>query len=215
MKKTVPAAAFMAVALMIQLTGCARFAQGGFAPSENSAYIEKDGSLKWASVEDAGGEGYSKENLLAFAKEKISDYNASLGKEQTAENKEGEEKLPVAVVSAEEKDGKLVLVTEYDAPERLLEFSEEIGDDTMPFIRLETGSIAQMEGALSESSMTDAKGNPADISAVKKEGSQVVFSEGQGILQTEGKILYASEGCTVMDEHTAKTAEGVSVIVLK
>ena len=43
-----------------------------------------------------------------------------------------------------------------------------------------------------------------------------VSSQGPALIQTEGKVLYRSEGCTLVDEYTVQTPEeGSSFIIFK
>lgn len=94
----------MALALMtaaVLATGCAGIgAPGKGTPVENSVMIEKDGNVQWVSVETYDKGDYPEEELTAFVQERISSFNASLGKAEKSENTEGAEKLPVALVSA-------------------------------------------------------------------------------------------------------------------
>ncbi len=73
---------------------------------------------------------YSAEGLAEFAKEQIASYNEEQGAAAEAENTEGGEKLPAALVSSslEGQTGRLVFA--YNTPEDFVKFSEENGDDT-------------------------------------------------------------------------------------
>lgn len=218
MKGSITAALSLALALTVSLSGCAAFSgQKGFAPSESSALIRKDGSLQWASIETYNQGDYSQDELAAFAKERISAFNEGLGKEAQSENQEGAEALPAAFVSASMSDGTACLITEYDKAERLVEFSREIGDDTMPFTSLQAGRIALLGGDIAGTSFTDAKGNIIDGASVAADGEKLaVRAEGAGRIQIEGTVLYVSEGCTLTGENLVDTAaEGTSYIVLK
>ena len=85
---------------------------------------------------------YPEEELTAFVQERISSFNASLGKAEKSENTEGAEKLPVALVSAKIGDGKAFTITEYDTASRIVEFAREIGDYNVTFTALEAGRVA-------------------------------------------------------------------------
>lgn len=220
MKKILLAA--LAAMFVLTLPGCALSGRGGaveFSPAESCAYIKKDGSLQWASVETAEQGDYSEEELAAYAKERISAFNSALGKEASAENKSGQEKLPAAFVSCRLDDKKAVLITEYDTPARLIEFAEEIGDYNVGFTLLETGSPEDIAGACGDPEMVDTRGKAVEdpLAAAQKAGSSVaVAAEGQGIIETERKILYVSQGCTLLSEHRVQTADkAVSCIVLE
>ena len=90
------------------------------------------------------------------------------------ENAEGSEKLPVAIVSASMGNGTATLVTEYDAPGRLIEFAQEIGDYNVPFTQLDTGRVAAMSGELAEVSFQDEKGKAVDQETALKDGQSMV-----------------------------------------
>ena len=158
---------------------------------------------------------YKEEELKAFAGERISQFNQSQGEEPAFENEKGAEKLPVALDTVSMKDGRAVLVTEYDTPSRLVEFSQDIGDEGMPFDSIDIGSPASL--ALKEqTSYLDIEGKAVDQQEILKETGLAVRVSGQGVISAEKKIRYISEGCTLRDVHTVETAsEGVSCIILE
>lgn len=202
----------------VLVAGCSQFGiSGGFKPSENSAYIEKDGGVRWASVETCEDESFTEAELKSFALERISAYNKSLGKGDGAENKDGSETLPAALVSAKIEDGKAYLVTEYDKADRLVDFAREIGDYNVTFTTLETGRTAYFATDFPEVSFLDEKGNAVDAKTVSADSSKVaVKAEGQGIVKTESKVLYISDNCVLKDGNTVQTSsEGTSYIILK
>lgn len=217
MKVTRLAAAVVAAGLTLAVWGCS--GQKEFAvssPEETCVIVRKDGSVSLASVENYQSGEYSAEELLEFAKEQISEYNASLGKGDAAENKEGAEKLPAAVVSASIENNRAVLVTEYDSPESLLAFAGEIGDTSVTFTDLKTGTVSGMEGL--ESVVWKKPGGEIEPGQTveKKQDAQVIRAEGSGVIKTEKKVQYISNGCELTDEHTVRTAaESPSYIVLK
>lgn len=216
MKKVLITALILTVSVLA--FGCSKFGMsGGFKPSENSAYIEKDGGVRWGSVETCEDEAFTEAELRDFALERIKAYNSSLGKGDGAENKEGSEMLPAALVSAEIEGGKAYLVTEYDKADRLVDFAREIGDYNVTFTSLETGRTAYFAIDLQEASFIDEKGNPVDTKTVSADSSKVaVKAEGQGIVKTESKVLYISDNCVLKDANTVQTpAEGTSYIILK
>ena len=126
MKKIVKGILLLAAAAAV-VTGCSRIGIGGAeVPTENSVYVAGDGSVRWASVETYQQGSYTEDELKNSAGQKIIDFNSGLGKAASYENAEGSEKLPVAIVSASMGNGTATLVTEYDAPGRLIEFAQEI-----------------------------------------------------------------------------------------
>lgn len=193
MKKKLLAAAVVTAVLM--LGGCeglsAKNAKGP-ETEESCLYITKDGSIQWVSVEHYEGGSYSKEELLDFASEKIKEYNEAKGTENSKE--------PVTLVSGSLENGKAVLITSYDSGESLVDFAGETGDDTMPFAEVKTGTPEELSEELK-------------AAGIENHGSFAVVLQGEGMVQTEGKILDADGSCTVNDGHFIKTGSGTSVIV--
>ena len=217
MKKIVKGILLLAAAAAM-VTGCSRICMVEDAePTENSVYVAGDGSVRWASVETYQQGSYTEDELKNSAGQKIIDFNSGLGKAASYENAEGSEKLPVAIVSASMGNGTATLVTEYDAPGRLIEFAQEIGDYNVPFTQLDTGRVAAMSGELAEVSFQDEKGKAVDQETALKDGqSMVVKAAGQGVIVTEKKIQYVSEGCVLKDSNRVQTSgEGTSYIILK
>ena len=194
MKKKLLAAA-VAVTAVLMLGGCeglsAKNAKGP-ETEESCLYITKDGSIQWVSVEHYEGGSYSKEELLDFASEKIKEYNEAKGTENSRE--------PVTLVSGSLENGKAVLITSYDSGESLVDFAGETGDDTMPFAEVKTGTPEELSEELK-------------AAGIEIHGSFAVVLQGEGMVQTEGKILDADGSCTVNDGHFIKTGSGTSVIV--
>ena len=194
MKKKLLAAA-VAVTAVLMLGGCeglsAKNAKGP-ETEESCRYITKDGSIQWVSVEHSEGGSYSKEELLDFASEKIKEYNEAKGTENSKE--------PVTLVSGSLENGKAVLITSYDSGESLVDFAGETGDDTMPFAEVKTGTPEELSEELK-------------AAGIEIHGSFAVVLQGEGMVQTEGKILDADGSCTVNDGHFIKTGSGTSVIV--
>ena len=194
MKKKLLAAA-VAVTAVLMLGGCeglsAKNAKGP-ETEESCLYITKDGSIQWVSVEHYEGGSYSKEELLDFAPEKIKEYNEAKGTENSKE--------PVTLVSGSLENGKAVLITSYDSGESLVDFAGETGDDTMPFAEVKTGTPEELSEELK-------------AAGIEIHGSFAVVLQGEGMVQTEGKILDADGSCTVNDGHFIKTGSGTSVIV--
>ena len=143
-------------------------------------------------MEHYEGGSYSKEELLDFASEKIKEYNEAKGTENSKE--------PVTLVSGSLENGKAVLITSYDSGESLVDFAGETGDDTMPFAEVKTGTPEELSEELK-------------AAGIEIHGSFAVVLQGEGMVQTEGKILDADGSCTVNDGHLLKTGSETSVIV--
>ena len=196
MKKKLLAAAVVLTAVLM-FGGCeglsAKNAKGP-ETEESCLYITKDGNLQWVSVETYEGGSYSKEELLDFASEKIKEYNEANGTESSKE--------PVTLVSGSLEKGKAVLITSYDSGESLVDFASEIGDDTMPFAEVKTGTPEELSEELK-------------AAGIEIHGSFAVVLQGEGMVQTEADLLDADGGCDVHDGHFIKTGSGTSVIVTK
>lgn len=217
MKKIVKGILLLAASAAV-VTGCSMIGMGGAAePTENSVYVAGDGSVRWASVETYQQGDYTEDELKTWAGQKISDFNSGLGKAASYENTEGSEKLPAAMVSARIGNGTATLVTEYDTPGRLIEFAQEIGDYNVPFTQLDTGRVAAMSGELKDASFKDEKGKAVDQETALKDGQNlVVKAAGKGVIVTEKKIQYVSDGCVLKDSNRVQTSgEGTSYIILK
>lgn len=207
--------ALMAAAVLV--TGCAGGGtSAGAKPTENSVMIEKDGSVRWQSVETYDKGDYTQEEMKKSLEGRISEYNASLGKGDAFKNKEGAGKLPAALVSAELGGGKAYSVIEFDSPDRLIDFANYIGDYNVTFTALETGRAAVMGQQLAGVTLKDPKGRTVDGDRALSDGQRVIVkAEGPGVIKTEKKVLCASDGCEIADSNTVRTPkEGVSYIVL-
>ena len=154
---------------------------------------------------------------------RLSEFNAAQGKESAAYNKEGAEKLPAAIVSCkvEGADGAKTVksIVEYSSPEMLLALAGEIRDGEVKLAALATDSVENRlaAGDLVGSTFLDAKGNSVESGKITSQSKlRVVSSQGPALIQTEGKVLYRSEGCTLVDEYTVQTPEeGSSFIIFK
>ena len=113
MNKSMRGILFLAACAAL-FTGCARSGGDRGSFTENTLYVAKDGTVFWTSTEEYGEGSYKEEELRDFAGAKISQFNQSLGKEAAYENRDGSEALPVALDEVSMKDGRAVLVTEYD-----------------------------------------------------------------------------------------------------
>ena len=207
------------VACVSLLGGCSRSGKGKEEFAENTLYVAEDGSVSWTSVETYSQGDYKTEELEEFAGARISAFNQSLGKASAYKSDHEGEPLPVFLESVQMEEGKAVLVTGYDVPSRLVEFSADIGDSTMPFVSIETGRAAVVAD-LEQTSYIDGKGQEADkktlSDTVLKGTDLAVKTSGQGVIATEKKIQYVSQGCELLGERMVRTAsEGTSYIILE
>lgn len=224
MKKINIAAVLFAVLLLaVTAAGCARSGSSEFDPVQSSIFIKRDGSILSAVVEHAKQDYYTEDTLKHFVEGKVSEFNAAQGKASAAYNQEGAEKLPVAVVScslsAGQGDQILKYVLEYSSPDMLFAFTGVLRDEDMTLTSLATDSVENRlsKGDLVGDAFVDAQGRSVESSKVTSQSKlRVVVSQGAGIIQTEGKVLYMTKGCTLQDSCTVITpAEGISYIVFK
>lgn len=193
---------------------------GAWEAVENSVYVTRTMEVESAMVYTSakGNELYSPEEMAAFAKEQIEAFNRAQGRAGSV-NKEGEEKLPVALKEStlEGQTGKLVF--EYATPEDFVRFAKETGDDSHSIVSLSVSSVSEAGDALSEYSMTTADGKAVSAEQAAKHGKYVALVfEGAGTVCTEGKIAYVSDGAspvTVKSSREAVTGEGKHCIIFK
>lgn len=218
------AAVLLVVLLLAAMTaGCARSGSSEFNPVQSSIFIKQDGSILSAAVERGEQDYYTQESLKNFVEGKVSGFNAAQGKENAAYNKEGAEKLPAAVVSCSLEPGQgdqvLKYVLEYSSPEMLLAFNGTIRAEELTLASLATDSVENRltKGDLVGDTFVDAKGQSVDSSKITSQSKlRVVVSEGPATIQTQGKVVYMTQGCTLQDDYTVTTpGEGVSYIVFK
>lgn len=216
MRIGMPARAFLLAAFGgLLICGCSgRAALSGFDPDQSSIYIKKDGSVSSASVEQTEQNYYSQEDLEVFVSERVEEFKAG---------QDAQESAPISVSSCtvEEGGGGQILkcILNYDSPETLMAFNQAIRNPEIAFADLTTDTVSAMaqEGDFSQAVFTDAKGSSADLSKVTEKGdNRAVRVEGAGRIQTEGKILYTTEGCTLDGESVVQTPEdGVSYIIFQ
>lgn len=217
MRTIIPARAVLLAALSgFLLCGCSgRAALSGFDPAQSSIYIKKDGSVSSASVEQTKQNYYSQEDLEAFAVQKAEEFNESQGGK--------EEASPVSVASCTVEEGEegqiLTCILDYDSPESLIAFNQAIRNPEIAFASLETDTVSAMSQKedFAQAVFTDAKGAGTELSKVTEKGdNRAVRIEGAGLVQTEGRILYTTQGCTLDGESAVQTPEeGVSYIIFQ
>ncbi len=213
-KKTAVLAASVLLAA-VWTAGCSGSSGGTWDGSENSIYVADDSSVQSAMVYTSEKENdlYSADGLAEFVKEQIAAYNEEQGAASEAENTEGTEKLPAALVtsSLEGQTGKLVFA--YKTPEDFVKFSEENGDDTHTVTSLQVFDTE--ESKLPDLTYKTLAGKTADIRKAAEKGSHMVITEGSATVYTEGKILYVTDGVKAKSEHSAVTPEGTGCIIFK
>lgn len=225
MKKIRGKRALLAAALAAVLaSGCGgRAGSAGFAPDESSVYIKKDGTIKSASVERSSNDYYTAEGLEEAAAQAVSAFNEEQAGRAQAKSGEGEEPLPVEIsqCTVKEQGGEQVLtcILDYDSADTFLAFNSRIQNPEAAFAALSTDSVENMvaRGDLVGSDFVDARGREVESGKVTSQGSlRAVKVQGAGLFETEGKVMYATQGCSLTEDGGVLTPqEGVSYIIFK
>lgn len=225
MKKIRGKRALLAAALAaVLIAGCGgRAESAGFEPSESSVYIKRDGSVQSASVERSSKGYYTAEGLEEAASQAVSAFNEKQAGQAKAKSGEGEEPLPVEIsqctVTGQEGEQVLTCILSYDSAGTFLAFNSQIKNPEAAFSAFSTDSVENMvaKGDLVGSDFVDAKGRDTESGKVTSQGSlRAVKVQGAGLFETEGKVMYATRGCTMTEDGGVKTPEeGVSYIIFK
>lgn len=209
-----------AAVLSVIVSGCAK--QGGaesdreFTPTESSVYVSRDGGFSSALVETYDKDYYDQAELQAFLEEAVALYNGgNSGGGEESEEASG----PVSLVSCTLQDGVASSVFKYSSADDLIQFSRESGDDSNSFTFLDTAAVSDgvVKGYIVDGTFVDASGAAVKNEDITKQSRlRVICAQGGGIIQTEGKVLYMTEGVTPVDEFTVSTPdEGKSYIIIK
>ena len=99
------------------------------------------------------------------------------------------------------------MILDYGDAQSVVDFSEESG---IPITSLTVGPVGSGLPALKK-----ADGSAADSGEAAGSGGMMVEAEGAVTIQTEGKILYITDGVTVVDDRTVRTPEGKSTVIFK
>jgi len=125
----------------------------------------------------------------------------------------GEGSVPVKLTSCSVDGQRGTLILEYGTADNLIGFAGSQADDSHTLTNLKIDTVA--------SGITDGSFIKADGSAVSKEEIlkqpelHLVASEGSATVQTEGTIVYMTEGVELSDSYTAKVPEGTNYIIFK
>ena len=179
------------------VTGCARGGKSSFDPGEDRVMIERDGTCRSASVAQGTGGKYDEKELKAFVQESLERFNEEHG--------EGSAELSDASI----KDQTIKVFVNYASPQLYLDLAEENQDENVKWTLLETGALEEYSEELSNVTFVTDRQKAADIADILKEKNlRVVATEGDGLIQTEGKVRYITEGCSMRDSYTVQTTEG-------
>lgn len=195
---------------VLAITGCKGSHSDVLSSAQNTVYVAADGSVSSIMVYGMENDKYQEE-LQAFVEEEIiKDYNERKGAGALSQNQEGAQKLPVALVSCEIKDGMGRLVFDYASAGDMIVFLDE--DEKDDVNRLESMS---METATVENAGKMTLYRISDMSQIAWEdisgnGYQCLTIRGTGRIQTEKIPEYLGIG-----ESTTAKMEGDSVLKLE
>ncbi len=204
---------FLVMLILLMLSGCSTS-----YPDTDTVYIQKNGTVREATVESFEKEYYSEEELKEFITAEIEAYEK--------EHEDGGVKMK----SFEIEEGMAKLMMEYDSCENYEDFNgRELFAGTMvqtiaagysfdtDFLEVDDGEI------VGESLDTEQAGETTGTVSVSEVTSNedykvVVINENTDVV-VKGEICYVSAGTvTVKDKKTASVTsqnEGVSYIVYK
>ncbi|RGY97041.1 hypothetical protein [Clostridium sp. AM58-1XD] len=207
-----------AAVLLLALTGSMLFGCGGkntgssgFHPESSSIYVTGDGRVSSALVEAYEKDNYDENSLKTYLDSEISRYG---------EANEGQgDSAPVSLKECTVKNGKMTAVFEYASPEDMIKFAEAQQDDSMSLTSLEVKNAvdALSGGDVSDGTFFNAKKEAVKLDDVRKENeAKAVIASGEGLIRTEGKILFVSEGVELDSaKNTAKVTGETSYIIFK
>ncbi len=183
---------------------------------ESSIYVSNELEVESALVytSEQFNELYTQEGLEEFAKEAVIRYNEEQGASAQAENTEGSEKLPTALVSTKLESRTGTLIFDYKSAEDFVKFAKETEDDTNTVTDLKVGTVS--DGIPDGMTFTTLAGKTAESSELTKNAeTKMIVVTGSATICTQGKISFISDGVTVTDSHTAVTPEGTSCILFQ
>lgn len=197
------AAVFLTAAGLAAAAGCGQIAGGNeFAPVGNSIYISREGTVSSAFVEPCDQEYYTQEGLKAYLEKTM------------------EEQYPDMAVTLREcavENGTMKAVFDYGTPGDLVAFLEDQKSEDLDVTGLKVENLEDgvAEGSISGNGLINVSdGKTVDFGTLAGTEGTLVTVEGTASLQTEGKILYVSEGVEVTDQG-AVTSGGSSYIIFK
>ena len=130
----------------------------------------------------------------------------------------GEGSVPVKLISCSVDGQRGTLVMEYGTADNFIGFSASQTDDSNTLTGLMVDTV---EGGLSAGAVTDRQFIKPDGAAVsyeeilKQSDLHFIATEGSATVQTEGAVVYMTEGVELSDAHTAKVPEGTNYIIFK
>lgn len=225
MKRWRIVAAAAAASLGLMLHGCQGFAKGGgeYQPESSGIYVTRDGVILSATVETYDSGAYTSEALLDFVKKEVAAYNESQGAGAAAENPKEGSPLPVAVVSGQAAEGRLVVVYQYGDAGSFQKFAQEYHDvaNQAKSFQVQTAAVGKAAGWFSEGEFVKIGKDGAtaagegDLEKLDKEQVILVEADHPMKIQTEGKILYTTRDIALSGTSQATVPEGKHCIVFR
>lgn len=207
MKKVRIAMAVLMTATLLFGCGSKSGATSTFAPTQNSIFVRRDGTVSSALVEVDDKSYYDQAELKTFIEEWITTYNTEQGSSG------------VTLASCTLKDGMAAAVFDYASGADLCSFTQASDDQANQAGLLEVSTISDglVQGKVSDGTWKAGKdGSSVSLDTVIKQGDlNLVTMDGAVTLQTEGKIQYYSGAVTMVDDFTVTSTGGKSYIVFK
>lgn len=203
--------AVLAVLLAVGLVaGCAgRGGTSTFEPKSSGIFVTGAGTFTTATVEKYENQDYySEEEWKTFLEENVAAYNAEHG--------DG----AVSLQSCSMKDGTASMIFDYASGSDLVQFTAQYEDtanqvDAIDMVTVDQAMKDAGDNGILFIKTADGKTASTDEIA-KKTDYHVVVVEGKPVkLQTEGKIMYTSDGVNMNSSFIVETAEGKNYIIFK
>lgn len=208
--------------ILLVMGGCSKASKSTFEPKASGLFVTETGTLSEADIVtyDQSQKGYYEEGeLKAYAEEAVKAYNQEkAGLNMAYAEEAGEEQtLPIAINQCAIEGGTATLILDYQTKEDYLAFKEKntVNGITITGLSFSTVEEAAADGSILTQSFIKPDGKAVDIKKVKKKKkAHVLYVEGGAQIQTEGNILFVSEGVEMIDEYTVKTAEGSTSYII-
>ena len=194
----------------ILLAGCSAGGAGSFSPDRSCVYITSDGDIKSALVLETE-ETFDADELREFLESAVERFNEKTG------GSEGEE-APVSLDSCSVQDGEMTAVFGYRSAADLIAFrqSDENEDASNSFTSIEVKSAADAGTAgwlAGEFQTADGKA-VSGLDIAKEQKALAVSVQGGGVLETEGQVLYMSNGVETISDAAVTVPEGQTSVVV-
>lgn len=208
--------------MLLVMGGCSKASKSTFEPKTSGLFVTQNNTLSEADMitYDQSQKGYYEEGeLKAYVEEAVKAYNqktASLNMAYAEEAGE-DQALPIAISQCTIGGGTATLILDYQSKEDYLAFKEKntVKGITVTGLSLCTVEEAAADGSILTQKFTKPDGKAVDIKKVKKKKkAHVLYVEGGAQIQTEGEILFISEGVEMVDDYTVKTAEGTTSYII-